>query len=126
MGELKFTRSHEWVKIEGDYALIGIADYAQRQLGDVVFVELPQVGDELKQLSQFGIIESTKAAGELYAPLSGEVIEINDSLLNNPQWVNESPLEKGWMLKIKIADSAELDNLLDEDAHRKLVEKETS
>ena len=88
MSDLKFTKSHEWTRIEGDIVTTGITDYAQGQLGDIVFIELPKVGEKIKQSSQLGTIESTKAASELYAPISGEVVQVNDELGNNPQWIN--------------------------------------
>ena len=124
MNRLKFTKSHEWVKIEDQTATAGITDYAQKQLGDIVFIELPQIGDKVQKVSQLGTIESTKAASELYAPLSGEVIEVNSDLANNPQWVNESAQDKGWMVKIKIKNPAELEGLMDEDSYKKYVEEE--
>lgn len=121
MPELRFTKSHEWVRVEDAVATIGITDYAQEQLGDIVFIELPKVGDKIKQSSQLGIIESTKAASELYTPISGEVVEINSELANNPQWINKSPLDSGWIAKIKLENLSELDNLLEEAAYRELV-----
>ncbi len=124
MIDLKFTKSHEWIKINGDIAEVGITDYAQHQLGDVVFIELPEVGDKLDQGSLFGTIESTKSASELYIPLTGEVVEINSELINNPHWVNEDPLGKGWMIKIKVGIMSEFDNLLDETSYREIVENE--
>lgn len=126
METLKFNKSHEWAKVEGETATIGITDYAQQQLGDIVFIELPDVGAQVKQFSQFGTIESTKAANELYSPLSGEVIEANSELVNNPQWINEDASGKGWMIKIRLSDASELDNLLDEDGYKELVEKESN
>ncbi len=124
MADLKFTKSHEWIRIEGDVVTTGITDYAQGQLGDIVFIELPKVGERIKQLSQLGTIESTKAASELYAPISGEVIQANGELGNNPQWINESPLDQGWIAKIKIEDQVELDNLMDEAAYEEFIGKE--
>lgn len=124
MSDLRFTKSHEWIRIEGDVAVAGITNYAQGQLGDVVFIELPKVGKRVKQSSQLGTIESTKAASELYAPVSGEVIQANSELGNNPQWVNESPLDKGWIAKIKIEDRSELDGLMDEAAYEAFIGEE--
>ncbi len=124
MADLKFTKSHEWVKIDGFQAKIGITDYAQSQLGDIVFIELPQAGEQIKKTSQFGTMESTKAASEIYSPLSGEVIEVNDDLVNNPQWINESPFDKGWMVKINMADPKESESLLDESSYKEFVDKE--
>jgi glycine cleavage system H protein len=124
MLNIKFTKSHEWAKVENNTAVIGISDYAQHSLGDIVFVELPKPGTKVKQSAQFGTIESTKAASELYAPLSGEVTEVNKDLINNPQWINEDAEGKGWMLKIKISDSKELNNLMDEAAYKEFVARE--
>ena len=124
MFDLRFTKTHEWVKIEDDKAVVGITDYAQKELGDLVFVELPGVGEKVKQSLQFGTIESTKAASEVYAPLTGEVVETHKELIDNPQWINESPYTKGWMIKIKIDNIAEVQNLLGETAYKEFVEKE--
>ncbi len=124
MTGFKFTKSHEWANLEGDTATIGITDYAQHQLGDVVFVELPKAGDSLKQSAQFGTIESTKAASELYSPISGVVVEINGKVVSNPQLVNQSPQDLGWMIKAKVDNPDELDNLMDEAAYRDFVAKE--
>ena len=124
MGELKFAKSHEWARVDDGIITVGITDYAQKELGDIVFVELPKVGDSVKQGSAFGTIESTKTASELYALVSGEVVEVNSELANNPQWVNEDPMGRGWMIAVKIADSNELNSLLDEAAYQKLIERE--
>ncbi|AVV33148.1 MAG: glycine cleavage system protein H [Cobetia sp.] len=122
---LKYTESHEWVQDNGDGTVtIGITDHAQEALGDVVFVELPEVGRELALEEEFGVIESVKAASDLYAPLAGEVIAVNESLEDAPESVNESPYDDAWILKMKVADSAELDKLLDADAYSQLVESE--
>lgn len=124
MSNIKFTKSHEWAKIEGGNAIIGITDYAEHSLGDIVFVELPKAGTKIKQSAQFGTIESTKTASEMYAPLSGEVIEVNKDLINSPQWINEEPFGKGWMIKIKVADSKELNGLMDEVSYKEFVVKQ--
>ncbi len=122
---LKYTESHEWVQDNGDGTVtIGITDHAQEALGDVVFVELPEIGRELALEEEFGVIESVKAASDLYAPLAGEVIAVNESLEDAPESVNESPYDDAWILKMKVADSAELDKLLDADAYSQLVESE--
>ncbi|MDO6816551.1 glycine cleavage system protein GcvH [Cobetia amphilecti] len=122
---LKYTESHEWVQDNGDGTVtIGITDHAQEALGDVVFVELPEVGRELALEEEFGVIESVKAASDLYAPLAGEVIAVNESLEDAPESVNESPYDDAWILKMKVADNAELDKLLDADAYSQLVESE--
>ncbi|KAB1442417.1 glycine cleavage system protein GcvH [Pseudodesulfovibrio senegalensis] len=120
--ELKYAKTHEWVKIEGDIAVIGITQFAQEQLGDLTFVELPAVGDTIEQGDEFGSVESVKAASELYAPVSGEVVEINDELEDAPEKVNESPFEEGWMLKVRI--EGEPADLLDADAYAALIESE--
>ena len=125
MADLRFSKSHEWIKLEGNFVTLGVSDYAQSQLGDIVFIELSQLGDKIKQLSQFGTIESTKAASELYSPLSGEVVEVNNDLLNNPQWINESAQDKGWMLKIKVDNPEELNNLMDEAAYQDFIAEES-
>ena len=124
MTGFKFTKSHEWANLEGDTATIGITDYAQHQLGDVVFVELPKAGDSLKQSAQFGTIESTKAASELYSPISGVVVEINGKVVSNPQLVNQSPQDLGWMIKAKVDNPDELGNLMDEATYQEFVAKE--
>lgn len=121
---IKFSKTHEWAKIDANTAIVGISDYAQKSLGDIVFIELPKAGVKLKANSQFGTIESTKAASELYSPLSGEVMEINKDLINNPQWVNESPQERGWMFKIKLENVNEAAGLMDEAAYKEFVAKE--
>jgi len=111
---LKYTEQHEWVRIDGDTATIGISPYAAEQLGDVVFVELPQVGEKVAQFGEAAVVESVKAASEVYAPVSGEVIEVNKALESNPALVNEGPLKEGWFAKLKIKDKAELAKLMDE------------
>jgi glycine cleavage system H protein len=110
--ELKYTKEHEWIKVEGNIGTVGITDFAQDQLGDVVFVELPTVGRVLKAHEQFGVVESVKTVSDLYIPVSGKVVEINSDLDASPELVNSSTYEKGWMLKIEIANPAELDQLL--------------
>ena len=119
---LKYMESHEWARQEDDIATIGISDYAQSEIQDIVYVELPEVGTELTQKTEFGVIESVKAAFDLYAPVSGEVVAVNDSLLDAPEQVNESPYNDGWMLKIRMTDSAELDILLDADSYQAHIE----
>lgn len=118
---LKFSKSHEWVKKDSDVYLIGITDYAQRQLGDIVFIELPESGTKLQRKGQLGTIESTKAASELYSPLTGEVIENNSELIDSPQLLNESPYDKGWMVKVKINDVSDFDNLMDEVTYNEFI-----
>jgi glycine cleavage system H protein len=110
--ELRYTREHEWAKVEGDRARIGITGFAQEQLGDVVFVELPKVGARVSAMKTFGVVESVKAVSDLYAPLSGEVVEVNADLAKKPETVNSDPYGQGWMLVVKMADPKELDALM--------------
>ena len=121
--DLKYTREHEWVSIEGTLATIGITDHAQEQLGDVVFVELPAVGDRVEKADAFGVVESTKAVSDVYAPISGEVAEVNDDLPDNPELINEDPYGDGWMVKVTIGDKADLDDLMTADEYRKFIEE---
>lgn len=118
MTDVRYTKDHEYIRITGDIGEIGISDYAQKQLGDVVFVELPQIGANFGKGDQAAVVESVKAASEVYAPVSGEVVEVNSGLEAAPASVNEDPLGKGWFLKIRLADSGELDALMDEPAYR--------
>ena len=110
---LKYTKEHEWVRLDGDVAVVGITSYAQEQLGDVVYVDLPAKGTSLKQMETFGAVDSVKTASDLYSPLSGEVIDINETLKASPELVNTEPYGAGWMLKVKPSDTKELDSLLD-------------
>ncbi len=121
----KFAKSHEYVAREGEYVIIGISEYAQSELGDVVFVELPQAGSELEKGEEFGSIESVKAVSELFAPVSGEVVEINEDLSDKPELVNSSPYGDGWMMKVKLSDETDLDDLMDADEYKEYVEKES-
>jgi len=122
MADLKFTKEHEWVRVEGDIGTVGITDYAQAQLGDVVYVELPEVGRKVTKGGDAAVVESVKAASEVYAPVSGEVVEVNNDLTGNPALVNSSPEGEGWFFKLKLADPGELAELMDEAAYRKFVE----
>jgi glycine cleavage system H protein len=122
--ELKYTEEHEWVLIEDDIVTIGISDFAQHQLGDVVFVELPEIGDSLEAGKPFGVVESVKAVSDVYAPVSGEVIEVNSDLPDEPELLNSSPYEDGWMVKLKLNDPAELDDLMDAAAYQEFVEED--
>src|SRR5437867_8838890 len=110
--DLKYTREHEWAMVEGDRARIGITDFAQEQLGDVVFVELPKVGARVRHMQSFGVVESVKAVSDLFAPLSGEVVEINQTLTERPEQVNQDPYGAGWLIVIAMSDPKELDALL--------------
>jgi glycine cleavage system H protein len=122
MSEVRYSKDHEWVKIDGDTATVGITHYAQEQLGDVVFVELPEVGKKVEQGKQMATVESVKAASEVYAPISGEVLEVNSALADAPATVNEEAQGKGWFAKLKIADKGQLAGLMDEGAYKKFVE----
>ena len=121
MAETRYTKDHEYIRIEGDTGTVGISDYAQGQLGDVVFVELPSVGKALTKGGEAAVVESVKAASEVYAPVSGEVVEVNGELEAAPGTVNEDPAGKGWFLKIKIKDAAELDALMGEAEYQNYV-----
>ena len=111
--DLKYTKEHEWARVEGNRARVGITDYAQGELGDVVFVELPKVGTRLRQMQPFGVVESVKAVSDLFAPLSGEVVEVNQALAQRPELVNQDPYGEGWMIVLALAEPQELDHLLD-------------
>jgi len=116
--ELKYSQSHEWVKVEGDTAVIGITDHAQEELGDVVYVELPEAGRVLAADDVFGTVESVKAVSELYSPVSGQVVAVNDALTGSEATINESPYEKGWMIKVRLKDPTEVTFLLDADGYK--------
>jgi len=118
MADIRYTKDHEYIRVDGDTGTIGITDYAQGQLGDVVFVELPNVGDEVAKGAETAVVESVKAASEIYAPVSGVIVAVNDALEAAPATVNEDPAGKGWFLKIKFKNPAELDGLMDEAAYQ--------
>ena len=117
----RYTKDHEYIRIEGDTAVIGISDYAQAQLGDVVYVELPSVGKVLNKGAEAAVVESVKAASEIYAPVSGEVVAVNGELESTPGTVNEDPAGRGWFLKLKVADAGELDALMTEEQYQEFV-----
>ena len=119
--DLKYTKEHEWARVEGDRARVGITHFAQEQLGDVVFVELPKVGTRVTALKTFGVVESVKAVSDLYAPLSGEIVEVNAELPKKPELVNQDPYGQGWMLVIKLSTPAEVGQLLDAAAYEQLT-----
>ena len=119
--DLRYTKDHEWVRVDGDAATVGITAYAAAQLGDIVFVELPDPGRSVEQFAAFGVVESVKAVSDLFAPVSGEVIEANATLAASPEIVNSSPYEDGWMVRVRVADAAQLDELLDPDAYDALI-----
>ncbi len=118
---LRYTREHEWAKVENDAAVIGITDYAQNELGDIVFVELPKIGDEVESMKPCGSIEAVKSVSDIYAPVSGEVIEVNQELESSPQLTNQDPYGKGWIVKIKMSNPQELDQLLSAEDYQNLV-----
>lgn len=120
--DLKYSEDHEWVKVDGNTVTLGITDFAQGELGDIVFVELPEEGDEMVKGESFGSVESVKTVSELYAPLNGTVTEVNEELEDSPELVNESPYEEAWMVKIEVADTSQLDELLDADAYQKVID----
>lgn len=122
--ELKYTDQHEWTRIESDSATIGITDYAQQSLGDIVYVELPEIGTEVKKGEEFGVIESVKAASDTYSPLTGEVTEINEDLQEHPEYINQSPYDKGWIIKIKIKDSSEINDLMNSHQYQEYIKSE--
>jgi glycine cleavage system H protein len=119
--DLKYTKEHEWVRLEGGIATVGITDYAQKQLGDVVFIELPQVGAQVEQLKAFGVIEAVKAVSDLFSPITGEVSEVNTALESQSNLINSDPYGEGWIIKVKIKDEGELNTLLSPADYRKLV-----
>jgi glycine cleavage system H protein len=117
----RFSKDHEWVRLDGDLAVVGITDYAQAQLGDVVYVELPAKGRRLEQGKEAAVVESVKAASDVFAPVSGEVVEVNDGLAADPAKVNADPMGEGWFLKLRLSDPKELETLMDEAAYRRFV-----
>jgi glycine cleavage system H protein len=121
MSETRYTKDHEYVRVEGDLAAIGITDYAQAQLGDIVFVELPNVGDSFEKGAQFAVVESVKAASEVYAPVAGEIVETNDILDETPAKVNEEAQGSGWFVKLRMSDPSQFSALMDEAAYRELL-----
>lgn len=124
MSGLRFSEEHEWVSVDGDVATVGISDFAQQQLGDVVFVELPEVGRAVTRGDEVAVVESVKAASEIYAPVSGEVIAVNDSLADEPGTVNQSAEADGWFFRLRITDTSELNELMDEAAYRTFADEQ--
>lgn len=119
--ELKYSKEHEWVKVEGNTVTIGITEYAQGELGDIVFVELPEVDDEINEGDTFGSVESVKTVSELYAPVSGKVLESNEELEDSPEFVNESPYEKAWMVKVELSDESQLEELMSAEQYSEMI-----
>ena len=122
MSAVKFTKDHEWIRMEGDVAVVGITDYAQTQLGDVVYVELPEIGRSVEKGKEAAVVESVKAASEVFAPISGEVVAVNAALASEPGRVNSDPMGEGWFMKLRIANTGEIGDLLDEAGYRRFVE----
>lgn len=118
---LKFSKDHEWIRVEGDVAFVGVTDFAQEQLGDIVFIDVPTVGESLAQNDVFGTIEAVKTVSDAFLPVSGEILEFNELLNDDPAKVNSDPYGQGWIIKISVADAAELELLLDADAYAKLI-----
>ena len=120
---LKYTKDHEWIRIEGNVGTIGITEYAQGELGDIVFVELPSIGKKIEAGQSFGTVEAVKAVSDLYTPITGDVKDVNKEIQDSPELVNKEPYERGWMIKVTIANPDELKNLLDLEAYKKLIAK---
>ncbi|PAQ13701.1 glycine cleavage system protein GcvH [Bacillus sp. FJAT-42315] len=122
--ELRYSEEHEWVKTEGEKVRIGITEFAQSELGDIVFVELPSVGDEITANEPFGSVESVKTVSELYAPISGKVVEVNENLDDSPELVNESPYEQAWMVVVEVSDASQVDSLMTAEQYEEMVKED--
>lgn len=123
--DLKFTKEHEWVQFDSDHiATIGITDFAQESLGDITFVQLPREGEEIKKNDPFGVVESVKAVSDLYAPVNGRVVEVNQPLLSAPELLNEDPYHDGWLIKVEVKDESDLEDLMDSDEYKEYVEEQ--
>lgn len=121
--DLLYTNDDEWIRVDGDEATVGVSDYAQDSLSDIVYLELPDVGEMFEEGESFGVVESVKAAADLYMPVSGEIVEVNEALMDEPEAVNEDPYGKAWMVRVKLSDKSELDDLMDADAYRAYCEE---
>jgi glycine cleavage system H protein len=121
--DLRYTKSHEWVRIDGDIATFGLSDYAQAELGDITYLELPEVGSNVTQSEPFGVVESVKAASDIYAPLDGEVVEINAAAVDAPDVVNTSPYDNAWLVKVRLSDPAQIETLMDPDTYDTFAEE---
>lgn len=119
--ELKYTKEHEWVKVEGNMATIGITDFAQSELGDIVFVELPDVGSAVAQMKSFGTIEAVKAVSDMFSPVTGKVSEVNQTLDSDPMIINREPYEAGWIMKVELSDASEIEQLLDDSSYKSII-----
>jgi len=122
-GDLKYTKEHEWVRVEGDAGVVGISDYAQDMLGDIVYLDLPAAGANVEKLGKMGEVESVKAVSELYSPVSGEVVEVNQEAVDSPELVNNEPYARGWLIKVRLSNAGELDELMDASAYDDFVTK---
>ncbi|WP_442596013.1 glycine cleavage system protein GcvH [Neobacillus sp. D3-1R] len=122
--ELRYSEEHEWVKVEGEQVRVGITDFAQHELGDIVFVELPEVGDTVTVNEPFGSVESVKTVSELYAPVSGKVVAVNEELSDSPEFVNESPYEKAWMIVVELSDASEVENLMTAEKYEAMINED--
>jgi glycine cleavage system H protein len=118
---LKYTETHEWIRIDGNYAIIGITDHAQSELTDIVFVELPEIGKEIKKGEELCIVESVKSVSEIYSPIGGKVVKVNNLLEDSPEMINESPYDKGWLIELEIKDKSEIDSLLDSNSYKNIL-----
>jgi glycine cleavage system H protein len=119
--ELKYTKEHEWIKVEGNTATVGITDFAQGELGDIVFVELPKVGDTVQYMKSFGTIEAVKAVSDLFSPISGKIIEVNQALDSDPMVINRDPYKGGWIIKIQVSDESQIEHLLDSKSYKSIL-----
>ena len=122
---LYFTKSHEWAKIDGDVATLGVSDYAQNELGDITYLELPEPGTTITQGEPLGVIESVKAASDIYSALSGEIVETNQEVIDSPELVNSSPYDKAWLVKVRLSDPSEINNLMDSETYTKFAEEQS-
>lgn len=122
--ELKYTKTHEWVRLDGETAVLGITDNAQNELGDITYLELPDTGESVSMGEAFGVVESVKAASDVYSPVDGEVVERNDEAIDAPELINQSPYEKAWLIKVKVADNSQLDSLLSNDDYDRFTDEQ--
>lgn len=122
--ELRYSREHEWVRMEGDLAVIGITDHAQEKLGEIVYLELPAKGERIDKEEAFGVVESTKAVSDIYAPVTGEIVEVNSGLVSGPERINKDPYEDGWLVKVKVEDAKDLDGLFSEKEYAEFLKEE--
>jgi glycine cleavage system H protein len=122
--DLRYTKEHEWARLKGGRVVVGITEFAQDQLGDIVYVELPEVGDPVKKGDSFGVVESTKAVSELFSPITGKVVEVNDPLSDAPETINEDPYEEGWLIQVELADPKEFEGLMDAAGYKAFVEEQ--